>query len=45
MGTPDSYLGDPGQDEVAVLLDLERTLDEQQLRASIEAARATWRAS
>ncbi|MGH3475787.1 MAG: hypothetical protein ACRDRY_10445 [Pseudonocardiaceae bacterium] len=44
----DSYLGDLGQDEIAVLLDLEGMLDEQQehqLRARIEAARATWRAS
>ena len=44
----DSYLGDLGQDEIATLLDLEGTLDEQQeheLRARIEAPRATWRAS
>jgi hypothetical protein len=44
----DSYLGDLGQDEIAMLLDLEGTLDGQQeheLRARIEAARATWRAS
>jgi hypothetical protein len=44
----DSYLGDLGQDEIALLLDLEGTLDEQQeyeLRARIEAARTTWRAS
>lgn len=40
----DSYLGDLGQEEIALLLDLEGTLDEQQeheLRARIEAARTT----
>jgi hypothetical protein len=42
----DSYLGDLGQEEIAMLLDLEGTLDEEhELRARIEAARATWRAS
>jgi hypothetical protein len=44
----DSYLGDLGQDEIVMLLDLEGTLDEQQeheVAARIEAARATWRAS
>lgn len=44
----DTYLGDLGQDEVCVLLDLEGTLgerDERELRARIDVARRTWRAS
>jgi hypothetical protein len=44
----DSYLSDLGQDEIAMLLDLEGTLDEQEeheLRARIGAMKATWRAS
>lgn len=44
----DAYLRDLGTDEVDLLLRLEGSLDEreeQELRARIDAAKATWRAS
>lgn len=44
----DSYLRDLGETEIGVLLELEGTLgetEEADLRARIEAARTTWRAS
>lgn len=44
----DAYLRDLGTDEVDLLLSLEGSLDEreeQELRARIDAAKATWRAS